>query len=94
MDRMGFTEDNLTVYHGAGCEECRNTGYSGRTGIFELMIVDSEMRRLILERASSDVIRKRAVSNGMQVLRDNGLYKVKQGITTIEEVLRVAQEGI
>jgi type II secretion system protein E len=94
MDRMGFTEDNITVYHGVGCEECRNTGYSGRTGIFELMIADSEMRRLILERASSDIIRKRAVSNGMQVLRDNGLDKVKQGITTIEEVLRVAQEGI
>ncbi len=85
---------NITTYHGAGCEYCRNTGYRGRTGIFELMIVNSEIRQLILERASSDVIRKMAVSQGMQLLRESGLEKVGQGITTIEEVLRVAQEGI
>ncbi|MBI5409256.1 MAG: type II secretion system ATPase GspE [Nitrospirae bacterium] len=86
--------ENITTYHGAGCEYCRNTGYRGRTGIFELMAVDGEIRQLILDKASSDVIRQKAVSKGMQALRESGWEKVKQGVTTIEEVLRVAQEWI
>jgi general secretion pathway protein E len=94
IDKLEFDDSNIMTYRGAGCEECRNTGYRGRTGIFELMVVDGEIRRLVLEKASSDVIRQVAVSKGMQVLRDCGLEKVKQGITTIEEVLRVSQEGI
>jgi general secretion pathway protein E len=94
IDKMEFLPDNFTTYYGAGCEECRNTGYRGRTGIFELMAIDGEIRRLVIERASSDIIRKKAVSKGMQVLRECGWEKVKQGVTTIEEVLRVSQEGI
>ncbi len=94
IDKTEFNISNLSTFHGAGCDECRNTGYRGRTGIFELMIVDAEMRRLVLEKASADVIRQKAVQKGMQVLRENGWEKVKQGITTIEEVLRVSQEGI
>ncbi len=93
VDKLELAE-SISTYHGTGCDYCRNTGYRGRTGIFELMVVDSEIRQLILERASSDVIRKKAVSQKMQVLRESGLEKVGQGITTIEEVLRVAQEGI
>ncbi|UCH81892.1 MAG: type II secretion system ATPase GspE [Nitrospiraceae bacterium] len=94
IDKTEFNVSNMSTYHGAGCDECRNTGYRGRTGIFEFMIVDGEMRRLILDKSSSDIIRQRAVEKGMQVLRDNGWEKVKAGITTIEEVLRVSQEGI
>jgi type II secretory ATPase GspE/PulE/Tfp pilus assembly ATPase PilB-like protein len=94
IDKMEFLPDNFATYYGAGCEECRNTGYRGRTGIFELMAIDGEIRRLVIERASSDIIRKKAVSKGMQVLRECGWEKVKQGVTTIEEVLRVSQEGI
>ena len=58
------------------------------------MVVDGEMRRLVLESSSSDVIRQLAVKKGMQVLRDSGWEKVKEGVTTIEEVLRVSQEGL
>jgi general secretion pathway protein E len=87
-------KDNEETYHGKGCDECRHTGYRGRTGIFEFMVIDSELRQLILERSSADIIRKKAVANGMHVLRENGWEKVRQGITTVEEVLRVSQEGI
>ncbi|MBI5739477.1 MAG: type II secretion system ATPase GspE [Nitrospirae bacterium] len=84
---------DITAYHGAGCEDCRYTGYRGRTGIFEMMAVDGEMRQLILDRVNADVIRQKAVRKGMQVLRDSGWQKVKEGVTTVEEVLRVTQEG-
>ena len=85
-------ETNITTYHGAGCEECRHTGYKGRTGIFELMIMTEEMRQLVLEKASADIIRQKAISLGMQGLRENGWQKIKEGLTTVEEVLRVTQE--
>jgi len=94
IDKIDYLPDNFTAYHGTGCEACRGTGYRGRTGIFELMVITSEIRKLILESASSDVIRQMAISRGMQVLRDNGWQKVREGVTTIEEVLRVSQEGM
>ncbi len=94
IDKIEFLPKDFNAYHGTGCEECRGTGYRGRTGIFELMIMDSEMRRLVIERANSDTIRQRAVAKGMQVLRENGWAKVREGVTTIEEVLRVSQEGL
>ncbi len=94
IDKAEFFLNNIETYHGSGCEDCRHTGYSGRTGIFELMVIDSEVRRLILDRASSDVIRENVVSKGMTLLRESGWNKVQEGITTIEEVLRVSQEGI
>jgi type II secretion system protein E len=92
VDKIAFLADTVT-YHGTGCDTCRGTGYRGRTGIFELMVTNDEIRRLILERASSDKIRQEAMAGGMQILRDSGWQKVKEGVTTIEEVLRVAQEG-
>ncbi len=94
IDKIESFPDNFQPYHGAGCEDCRGTGYQGRTGVFELMIMDGEMRRLVIEKANADMIRQKAVSKGMQVLRDSGWEKVKEGVTTIEEVLRVSQEGI
>ncbi len=94
IDKGELIPDGMTTYHGVGCNECRHTGYRGRTGIFELMVIDREIRKLILERASSDVIRQAVVEKGMTVLRDSGWKKVREGVTSIEEVLRVSQEGI
>jgi general secretion pathway protein E len=94
IDKGDLIPDNITAFHGVGCNECRHTGYRGRTGIFELMVIDGETRRLILERASSDIIRQKVVEKGMTVLRDSGWQKVREGVTSIEEVLRVSQEGI
>ncbi|RJQ56915.1 MAG: type II secretion system protein GspE [Nitrospiraceae bacterium] len=93
VEKIELQEGAITAYHGAGCEECRHTGYRGRTGVFELMTVDGEIRQLVLDRVSSDIIRQKAVRKGMQVLKECGWQKVKEGVTTVEEVLRVAQEG-
>ncbi|MEN8263491.1 MAG: type II secretion system ATPase GspE [Nitrospirota bacterium] len=94
IDKMKLNEDGITIYHGAGCDQCRGTGYRGRIGIFELMIVDGEIRQLILERVSAGIIREKSVKKGMEILRESGLQKVRMGVTTIEEVMRVAQEGM
>lgn len=94
LEKMGGGSAEFTTYRGRGCEECRFTGYRGRTGIFELMVITDEIRRLVLEKASASIIRETAVSQGMQVLRECGWQKVRKGITTVEEVLRVTQEGI
>lgn len=91
LQEIGGREGTV-IYHGAGCEECRNTGYKGRTGIFELMMITDDIRRLILDKTSANIIKEKALSHGMQTLRENGWQKVKEGITTIEEVLRVTQE--
>jgi type II secretory ATPase GspE/PulE/Tfp pilus assembly ATPase PilB-like protein len=76
---------------GKGCKTCSQTGYKGRTSIFELLVFNEEIRGLALRKASADEIHRLAVSQGMQSLRDNGLEKVAQGVTTQEEVLRVTQ---
>ncbi len=78
-----------SFYRGAGCEYCKNTGYRGRSAIFEHMIINDEIRRLISKSASSDYIREAAVKNGMIPLFDYGLIRVENGDTTISEVLRV-----
>lgn len=78
-------------YHGAGCSKCNNTGYKGRTGIFELLVMNEKIRSLLLERAHTVMIKKAAVDSGMKSLLQDGLDKIYSGITTIEEVLREAQ---
>jgi type II secretory ATPase GspE/PulE/Tfp pilus assembly ATPase PilB-like protein len=80
------------VFHGKGCEQCRMTGYKGRTGIFEMLIITDPIRELILKKTPSHLIKQKAASLGMQLLRDSGWEKIKLGITTIDEVLRVTQE--
>jgi general secretion pathway protein E len=75
-----------------GCAKCSNTGYFGRTGIFEFLKVTDEIQRLILEKKDSNIIKEMARKNGMRTLREDGWQKVRQGITTISEVLRVTQE--
>ncbi len=76
------------VFAGKGCDKCGGTGYSGRQGLYEVMPISSEIRDLILDRASTSEIRAMAVQQGMLTLRDDGLIKIQKGITTIEEVLR------
>jgi len=86
MDSKEF--EGVTLYEGKGCLECNNTGYKGRVGIFEVLPVTSEIRELILKRASNDEIKQKAVELGMTTLRSDGVAKIKQGMTTIEEIIR------
>jgi len=81
-----------SIYEAQGCEDCRMTGYWGRTGIYEILVVDDEIRRLIVNRASANEIKAEALRRGMHTLRMDGWDKVLQGITTIAEVLRVSEE--
>jgi general secretion pathway protein E len=80
------------LWKGTGCEECRNTGYRGRVGIYELFPIAEEVRGLILRKAPSGEIRRRAQELGMVTLREDGWAKAKAGITTVEEILRITQE--
>jgi len=94
LKRIGFPEDEIDVtkfMRGAGCEGCRRLGYQGRLAIYELLVLNEALRPLILSRASSSTLAARAVEQGMRTLRTDGWNKVKAGITTIEEVLRVTQ---
>jgi general secretion pathway protein E len=94
MDELGVKEGlgSFTVYEGKGCDECSNTGYKGRIGIFELLVINDDIRRLILQKTSANIIKEKARELGMITLREDGWAKVKQGITTISEVLRVTLE--
>ncbi|MBU1784800.1 MAG: Flp pilus assembly complex ATPase component TadA [Candidatus Omnitrophica bacterium] len=80
-------------YKGEGCDKCKNTGYKGRIGIYELMVPNNAIRDMVLRRASSEEIRKEALLQGMISLKADGIRKVQRGLATVEEVLRVAEEG-
>ena len=82
-------QDSIKAFHGKGCKECNHTGFSGRAGIYELLVVDDTVRQLILTKATSQTIRESARKKGMTTLREDGWKKVAKGITTVEEVLRV-----
>jgi type IV pilus assembly protein PilB len=79
---------SVQVWKGPGCDYCNNTGYKGRIALYEVMPVDDEMREQILLRAQSREIKKKAMEKGMITLRRSGLIKIKNGITSVEEVLR------
>jgi type II secretory ATPase GspE/PulE/Tfp pilus assembly ATPase PilB-like protein len=83
-----------TLNRGAGCRRCQGTGYRGRIGIFEMMVVTDEVRSLILENASAPELRKVAVTQGMRSLRDDGFRHLGDGRTTVEEVLRVTKDEL
>jgi type II secretion system protein E len=94
LRKIGFPEDEIETarfYHGVGCEECRQLGYQGRMGIYELLILNEALRPLILNRAPASTIAQKAIDFGMRTLRTDGWNKVRDGLTTIEEVLRVTQ---
>ncbi len=80
---------DMKFFRGRGCERCHKTGYRGRTAIHELLEVDDKMKALIVQDADLERLRRQAIESGMVTLREDGIAKVKQGITTIEEVLRV-----
>ena len=86
-----FTVDT-TVYEGRGCKECEQTGYRGRVGIFELMSMDDDVRRLTIANADASELRKTATKKGMVTLRQDGFDKIQSGVTTMSEVLRVTQD--
>ena len=80
-----------TVYQGQGCKVCHQSGYAGRVGIFEVLEVTKNVRKLIVQKADSDIITKAAQDEGMKLMLEDGLDKVNRGITTIEEILRVTK---
>jgi type II secretory ATPase GspE/PulE/Tfp pilus assembly ATPase PilB-like protein len=92
----GFPVDGLGEFvelqRGKGCEACDFSGYESRLGIFELLDVDEDMRRLMVTRSDSNVLKAQAIQSGMRSLRDDGWNKVLAGITTADEVMRVTQE--
>jgi type IV pilus assembly protein PilB len=79
---------SFPVYKGKGCPLCNNTGYKGRVGLYEVMPMKEELKELVLSRASTSEIKKEAIRLGMKTLRQSGIAKIKEGVTTIEEVLR------
>ena len=94
LKRIGYPANEIattTFYKGVGCEQCRMQGYKGRMGIYELLLVTEELRTPILARSPSSTISQIAIEQGMRLLRVDGWEKVKEGLTTVEEVLRVTQ---
>jgi type II secretory ATPase GspE/PulE/Tfp pilus assembly ATPase PilB-like protein len=90
LEKIGFDpKEKVEFYRGKGCKACHNTGYRGRTAIFEILVVNDKIQDLILRNASSAEIRLEAIKAGMRTLRDDGLIKVRQGLTTVDEVVRV-----
>jgi general secretion pathway protein E len=95
LKSIGFSPDRFkahTVYKAVGCENCFNTGYRGRLGIFEIMVLTERLKSLILKTFDSNRIKNEAVQQKMRTLRQDGMQKVLNGLTTVEEVLRVTQK--
>jgi type IV pilus assembly protein PilB len=91
LDDLELTDNMLKdkqIYKGRGCEACNNTGYKGRVGLFELLIMNDPMRDMIMENATTDEIREAAKSFGMRPLRDAGMEAMFEGTTTADEVIR------
>lgn len=88
---VGFSKEeagSLKIYKGRGCSTCNNTGFKGRVGLYEVMEITDELRELIIIGASAMELRRKAIELGMVTLRESGLYKIRDGITTIEEVVK------
>lgn len=95
LETAGITAEmaaNATFMKGKGCSYCSKTGYRGRLGVFELMLMTPRIRELSFQGASTQEIRKAAVAQGMHTLYQDGIRKVLRGITTLEEVFRVAKK--
>ena len=96
LSLLDFKEETLAnkkVYHGKGCKRCQGTGYRGRLGVFEMMLMTSEIRELAFNSKPLNVIRHAAIAGGMRTLLEDGKIKVLNGTTTLEEVAKVAQAG-
>jgi type II secretory ATPase GspE/PulE/Tfp pilus assembly ATPase PilB-like protein len=89
LDKYFGRKNLLKIYKGKGCKICHNTGFFGRVGLFEVLEVSDKIRQLIIEKADASLVRKQAILEGMVPMLDDGLAKVAEGTTTLEEVLRV-----
>ena len=83
----------VEFYRGKGCNSCKNTGFAGRIGIFELLLINEDIKNMVVAKSSAAEIKKKAVSSGMATLFEDGLEKAKKGVTTVEEILRVTEEA-
>ncbi len=93
---LGYKKEDVgtfNIYKGRGCEKCNNTGYKGRVGLIEVMVIDDDIRDLILSGGTAIDIKRKAMENGMITLRRSGLIKIKDGVTTVEEVVRETVVG-
>ncbi len=91
LEQLGLSHEQaeqFDTYHGTGCSECHGTGFSGRIGIYEVMPMTTKLKELIVENASREMLRREALEEGVLTLREAALMKLKQGVTTLEEVLR------
>jgi len=86
-----YDPSKITIFAGRGCEKCKFSGYYGRTAIYEFMVLNNELRKMVVERVTSDQIKKKAFEFGFRTLRQDGWEKVLKGITTPAEVMRVTQ---
>jgi general secretion pathway protein E len=89
---LADAQDGVMLYRGKGCDHCLQTGFKGRTGIYEFLLVNDVLRGLMIQTSDSATLRKAAIANRMRTLREDGVRKVLKGITTVEEVLRVTGE--
>lgn len=92
LKKVGFPckeKEKLTFYRAKGCGKCKDTGYKGRVGVFEVMTTSEEIERLTVEKSSTDEIMKQAIKEGILTLKEDGFEKVRQGITSLEEIMRV-----
>lgn len=95
LRKEGFPVEELathTIYEPAGCDECRGSGFKGRTGIYEILTVDDHIRPLIIDRSPASDIKREAMRHGLHTLREDGWLKVLGGVTTVEEILRVSED--
>jgi type IV pilus assembly protein PilB len=91
LHALGLAVDEarqITFFKGTGCDTCSSTGYKGRQGLYEVMALSSNVRRMVLKGASTEELREAAVQEGMLTLRMDGMIKIKKGITTLEEVVK------
>jgi len=93
LSKLRIRNKDVKFYRAEGCFQCGSTGYKGRNGIYEIMMVDEEIRELTLNSASADQIKRAAIKNGMRNLRHDGIRRAMKGITSVEEVLRVTNAG-
>ncbi|MCK5421482.1 MAG: Flp pilus assembly complex ATPase component TadA, partial [Deltaproteobacteria bacterium] len=94
LEELGISHDEvkkLDIFKGRGCKNCANTGFRGRKGIYELLMMNDDIRELILDKTPSNVIKEKGRSQGMKTLREAGWQKVKAGVSTVSEVVRVTQ---
>ncbi len=97
LEELGLTDEemeHMTFYRGKGCSQCNKRGYRGRTGIFEFLKMTDRLRPLVMQRSQTSVIREAAQKEGMRPLREDGLEKIRKGITTIEEIIRETQQQL